>query len=421
MKLNPFNPNSVVSTNLFAGREKYVLNIINKFEQVKKGMPSSFFLFGERGIGKTALAKLILYIAKKQDEQFGNLNFLVSYYSADKGQSINSILQESLNNLSDNISSNILTQLSDKLGSLLKNGKFSIGAFSVELKNNKEDTIIVRDQLISILSNLIDAIKNDIGDANIRKDGILIIIDEMQNVSDINICAQLLRGIITTLDVKNLGNISFLLIGYKEAMSDFFDGDQSARRQFDSVELGVMPLQEAKEVLVKGFKEANVKWDDNSLSKSIYVTGGYPHSIQLLGHNLIEVDNDNNINSEDWKQAINRTAFELRKKDFAEMYNFNGKTSAREKILDVLAIAAIAAKPLSKKEIIKYSKVTNVYQYLPDLIKKGCIQYDKKKEKISIHSQLFSFGILISIFNKIKNENYLNELLYDILDNKESD
>ena len=43
-KYNPFNPNSVVSTNLFAGRTEYVLKILRKMEQVKKGMPASFFL-----------------------------------------------------------------------------------------------------------------------------------------------------------------------------------------------------------------------------------------------------------------------------------------------------------------------------------------------------------------------------------------
>lgn len=406
MKYNPFNPNSVVSTNLFAGRKDYVLRIIRKMEQVKRGMPSSFFLFGERGIGKTALAKLLMYVAEEKDAELGDLNLLVSYYSADKGQSINTVLQSSLNELTDNISSSVLDTLGKRLGMLLKNGKFSIGAFSVELKS-EEKTIAVRDQLISILSNLIEAVKKD--EVERKKDGILIVIDEMQNIDDIESCAQLFRGIITTLDVKNLGNISFLLIGYENAYNDFLKGEPSARRQFDPIGLGTMPVEEAKEVLTKGFKEANVKWEQSSLDKFILTTGGYPHSIQLLGHNLIEYDSDNFIDSSDWTKAINHTATELQHKDFAEMYDFRGKVSGREKILDALAVAW---QPLTRQEISKYTKMQNVYQYLPDLEKRGAIKIDHKTGTITLHSQLFRIAILSKIIDKIA-EGYLKEIIQD--------
>ena len=259
-KYNPFNPNSVVSTNLFAGRTDYVLRILKKMEQVKKGMPASFFLSGERGIGKTALAKLIMSITEKGDPSFGSLNFLTSYYSVDKGQNLGSALQASLNELTDKMSPHVLDILGKRMGSLLKNGKFTIGAFSLEMKP-EDKNMAVRDQLISILSNLIEAIKKE--EENKRRDGILIVIDEMQNISDIELCAQLLRGIITTLDVKSLGNIAFMLIGYETALQDFFRGDPSARRQFDSISLSVMPVEEAKEVLTKGFNEAEVKRNFN--------------------------------------------------------------------------------------------------------------------------------------------------------------
>ena len=412
MKYNPFNPNSVVSINLFAGRTDYVLRIIRKLEQVKKGMPSSFFLFGERGIGKTALAKLIMSVAEKKDPQLGNLNFLLSYYSADKDQSINTILQSSLNELTDKISPKVLDLLGKRLGSLLKNGKFSIGAFSVELKTAEEKAIAVRDQLISILSNLIEAIKNVEEDK--KKDGVVIVIDEAQNMGDIELCAQLFRGIITTLDVKNLGNISFLLIGYESALNDFFQGDPSARRQFDSISLGVMPIEEAKEVLIKGFKEAGVTWDQPALDNYILATGGYPHSIQLLGHHLIECDTDNFIDSSDWDRAVHLTATELQRKDFAEMYDFQGKVSGRERILDVLAVAW---QPLLRQEIIKYSGIKNIYQYLPDLEKRGSIKIDKEAGKIILHSQLFRMAILMRIIDKIKNEGYLSVLIKEKVEN----
>ncbi len=199
-----------------------------------------------------------------------------------------------------------------------------------------------------------------------------------------------------------------MLIGYESALKDFFEGDSSARRQFDSIGLGVMPIDEAKEVLTKGFKEAEVAWDKVALDDNILATGGYPHSIQLLGHNLLECDSDNQIDGSDWDKAIHQTATELQRKDFAEMYDFHGKASARERILDVLAVAW---EPLSKQDIMKYAEIKNVYQYLPDLEKRGSVKIDVNTGK------LFGIAILLKIIDKVKNENYLSLLIKEKVSN----
>ena len=66
MTVNPFNPNSVVAPRLFAGRKEQINTICKKLSQLKYGMPASFLIYGERGIGKTALAKLKKYRYNKR-------------------------------------------------------------------------------------------------------------------------------------------------------------------------------------------------------------------------------------------------------------------------------------------------------------------------------------------------------------------
>ena len=44
-KFNPFNPNSVVVPNLFAGRYKQVRSICSKLERLSMGMGANFFFF----------------------------------------------------------------------------------------------------------------------------------------------------------------------------------------------------------------------------------------------------------------------------------------------------------------------------------------------------------------------------------------
>lgn len=409
---NPFNPNSVVSTNLFGGRREYILNIIGKLTQVRKSMPASFFLFGERGIGKTALAKFIKYIAEIKNPKLGNLNFLTSYYTVEKGQPISSVLQASLNELTDKMPQTLVSKLGSKLGSIFKNGKFSIGGFSLGVEVGLKDmdqAVVLKDQIVSILTNIIEGIKSNEDPEN-TKDGVLIVIDEMDNIADIKKCAQLFRGVITTLDVKSIGNISFLLIGYRKTAEEFYAGDTSARRQFDTIELGAMPLPEAVEVLKKGFNEAQISWDEAALLENIIVTGGYPHSIQMIGYNLIEVDTDKRIDEKDWGEAVNRTARELQHKDFADLYDFKGKPGIKELILDVLAIKGAY---LTKKQLQSYTK-KNIYQYIPELIKKGSLQEIKKLDAIRLHSQLFRTSILLHILPKIRHENYLKEIVNEV-------
>lgn len=391
-KPNPFNPNGVVSPSLFAGRSTQVNKILRKLELAKNGTPSSFMFVGDRGIGKTALAKLTRSVATSNDENLYNLNFLSSYYSVAKGQATQEVLQASLNELTEKMSTGVIDRMQKHLGNLFSNGKFSIGAFgaSVEVAGSGEqEETTVRDQVISILSNIITAVRED---EDSPKDGVLIVIDELNNLSDIEECAQLIRGIVTTLDIKDLGFISFILIGYKDTERKFFEGDESARRNIDEVPLNPMPEDEAYEILCKGFRSAEVTWDEDEAKAAIKRTAGYPYAVQLLGHNAYESDSDGNIDEDDWVKATVSTALELQSKEFSTMYTFQGKRGSREVILDCVIDNNAC---LTKSDLNNLCPKQNVYREIPKLIQQGSLKEDADG-KICISSQLLRWAVIFS-------------------------
>ena len=429
MKNNPFNPNSVVKPQLFAGRVNQVFHVVRKMSQVRDKMPSSFVISGERGIGKTALAKLIMFVSQQKDKTLGNLNFLTTYYTVEKDQHFSSVLQSSLNLLTDQLSKSVINRLSSHVGSFFKDGKFSLGAFGtkVEIDNTSgkrfEDDMYLKDQAISIITNILKGIEEDklkTEQENTSPDGVLIVLDEIHNVKNINGVAQILRSAITTLDMNGHGNIAFLIISYPEAVKEFFKGDPSAKRSFDILPLGIMPDHEAQEILIKGLGQAKIKYDEQIIRNNINKSGGYPHSIQVLGHNLVEIDSDNYIDQEDWTKAINQTALELQHKDFSNLYSFNGKIRKREEILNILALMK---EPVLKTDLAKEfnKKNKNIYanSCLPELKKIGAVKEDPETGQLSLHSHLFKSAISLHIASQLDEKKMQSEWyqIYEKLSN----
>jgi len=416
---NPFNPNSIVTPPLFAGRSDQVLHILKKLAQVRDGMSASFVLQGERGIGKTALAKIIMYAAEHNDPKFQNLHFLTGYYAVEKDQTFESALQSSLNLMTDRMPETVIKRLTQRLGTFFKNGKFSFGAFGVNVDykaDSKEvELLAIKDRAVSAFSNIIAGI-DEIKEPENKLDGVLVVIDEIHNLKDVDGAAQILRAIATTLDVNQQGNISFMVVGYPDCIERFFAGDPSARRHFDMIPLTVMPRNEAKEILIKGFKKIGMTFDEEALEHNIDVAGGYPHSIQIIGHQLVDSDQDDNIEENDWKHALQMAAVELARKDFLEMYDFNGKGTLRETVLNILALAG----PLTKQQLRDYTDGKNIYtETCLGMLKKTGAVRELQDGVVMLHSMLFRAAILIHLYTHSKTNTGFMELIERFAKNSE--
>ena len=162
--------------------------------------------------------------------------------------------------------------------------------------------------------------------------------------------------------------------------------------------LEIMPNNEAEQILTKGFNQAQIKYDESVIRNNIDKAGGYPHSIQVLGHNLVEINNDNYIDQEDWAKAIKQTALELQHKDFSNLYSFNGKIRQRDELLNILSLMP---KPVSKSDLAKEfnRKNKNIYanSCLPELKKIGAVKEESETGLLSLQSYLFKSAISLHI------------------------
>jgi len=64
MKINPFKPQSPISTGMFAGRLNEISRLESFLFQTKASQPSNFLIIGERGIGKSSLLLFCKAIAE---------------------------------------------------------------------------------------------------------------------------------------------------------------------------------------------------------------------------------------------------------------------------------------------------------------------------------------------------------------------
>lgn len=122
----------------------------------------------------------------------------------------------------------------------------------------------------------------------------------------------------------------------------------------------------------------------------------------------MDVDTDNYIDEDDWKQALQMAALELARKDFLEMYDFNGKGTLRETVLNILALAG----PLTKLQLRDFTDGKNIYtETCMGILKKSGAVRELHDGMVMLHSMLFRAAILIHLYTHAQKNKSFDELI----------
>lgn len=296
---------------LFAGRREQVKDIISAISQPGRHV----IMYGERGVGKTSLARV--------------LSDLLS------GSDIETLNPATINcDGTDNFSSlwhKILREIS-----------FSITTSKMGFQKEAAQHTISLENLLPSAENIVpDDIRYILQHYQKRT---IIVIDEVDRLSD--------RETTTLLadTIKNLSDHSIdstlILVGVADSVTELIAEHKSIERALMQVHVPRMSLDELLQILDKGFKQASMRIDPDAKIYIAHLSQGLPYYTHSLGLHSAEIALENDrikVAMKDVSQAIEIT---VRKSEsiFAEYHRATDSPQKGNLNAKVLLACALAPK-----------------------------------------------------------------------------
>lgn len=287
---NAFQPSKEIDNSAkFVGR-------IEKVKESYLGLISAgshLAVIGNRGIGKTSLARQIEHISQGKNDLLEklkidfdkDLDFFTVYYAC--GNAISDIsdlltkLLSSKNCFEEWIydiqqSSTTSTAISPKIGLSALGVKAGVdGENKTEVLS--EPAITSHDVETIFTNTMKELLKR-----NLTKDGILIILDEFDQIKNPSGFASFLKAIST-----NVPKVKFCLVGVAQDLQNLIKEHQSSDRLFAGsiISLPSMTASELKGIIkiAEEFVNSKITFTEEASNKLVNLAQGHPYMVHLIG------------------------------------------------------------------------------------------------------------------------------------------
>ncbi|WP_161788707.1 nSTAND1 domain-containing NTPase [Burkholderia sp. ABCPW 111] len=287
---NAFQPAKEVSdASRFAGRKNAVSDAY--YGLIAEG--AHIAIVGNRGIGKTSLSRQVANIATGDNdilEKLGithdrKLDFLTVYYACGKTTKNTTDLLERLltstSCLGDWVydipkASTVVSAYSPKFGGKLLG--VEIGLSGEKKAESRAEPAIATHAIDTVFTNAVSAIIEQ----KVASDGILIVVDEFDQIDDPSGFASFLKAIST-----NVPQVKFCLVGVAQDIHQLMKEHLSADRLFAGsiIPLPSMNSAELKEIVLiaEMAVDEHIKFDPNAADRLIELAQGHPYMVHLIG------------------------------------------------------------------------------------------------------------------------------------------
>jgi len=266
------------------GRHEQLTLIDRALKQASHGKPQYVFITGERGIGKSSLARMAVDIAEKK------YNFVGAHAMVGSAETLGEfcrlLYQELVRQLTDK-------PLLDKLKTLFAKVIDKVELFGVGIEFRKD--VETRQALAENFLPLLREVRR-LAEESGRK-GIILVADDLNGVARDPKLAHFLKSMVDQISVTDKGDFPwlFVLVGVPERMDDLRANQPSVVRIFSWIELPPLESQQAAEFYRNAFRSINHTFDDEAIDNMAEVAGGAPVIWHELGDAVYWADVDGHI------------------------------------------------------------------------------------------------------------------------------
>jgi len=286
-KESPFSPGKPVQPEYFVARIKEIQRLERAIRQTVSGRNENIFITGQRGIGKSSLAGFIRYLAEKEHSLIGSHCFLGGVRSLEDMMGV--IFQRLLQDCTDKT---LFDRLKDLFGRYVRSVTFF--GMGVEFTKDKSELRTLVDNFLPVMRKIYNEVKE-----NGRK-GLLLILDDMNGISDVPQFSQFLKSFVDELATSGKPLPIFLvLVGLPERRDELIKHQPSVARIFDVVDLPPMSNSESEDFFVNMFNIQNITVTSDALSLMVVLSGGLPMLIQEVGDAVFWQNTDDMISITD--------------------------------------------------------------------------------------------------------------------------
>lgn len=345
-KVNPFKPNSPVSTGMFAGRLKEIELLEQSLHQAKSGNPSNILVTGERGIGKSSLMMILKDFESGTYEtlKHGSFEFLTINVMVSDTTDLITLIKLIERNIKRELGKTeaMRKYLSNAWGFVKRIKVMDSGIDDCETINDPD--LIINEfaySLAQTCQRITSPEKEEKG-----KDGILFILDEADNAGESLRLGYFFKTITELLQQHSCFNVMFVVVGLPELTNKLLQSHESSLRIFNQIKIKELNPTDRKKVVELGLEEANRKNQEtttiteeakNHISR---LSEGYPHFIQQFSYSAFESNSDGEISADD----VRHGAFDqggaidsIGARYYADDYHSKIKSDEYREVLSIMA------------------------------------------------------------------------------------